>query len=167
MIDLLELKPPDIPTRIARECAVQLARDLLERMPADAEHQAVRLYLVGGRVTLQELSERFGEAPQTISRWLERFRDRLKRELLLRLVDPSNQLSERDREELAASLGSAPHPVLDPASDDGLSGLSEAPEPEPARAAAIFERSEQTVTAPGDRARRTPSPKPARSRRRR
>lgn len=80
--DATELLPPA--WRVELDLAV--VRELIARLPEGPEKETVRLFYVEGELSAREIGERLGVGKSAVTMRLERFRARVKRELLARLV---------------------------------------------------------------------------------
>jgi len=79
--------PPDpLPEAIQREAAAAVVRRLIDDLPEGPEKDTVRMFYVDGTLSAREIAERQGVGKSAVTMRLERFRARVKRELLLRLL---------------------------------------------------------------------------------
>ncbi len=74
------------PESFHQEVDVAVVRELIEQMPEGSEKETVVLFYVEGELSAREIAERQGVGKSAITMRLERFRARIKRELLARLV---------------------------------------------------------------------------------
>ena len=82
-----EEAPPDaLPEAIQREAAAAVVRRLIDDLPDGAEKDTVRMFYVDGTLSARGIAERQGIGKSAVTMRLERFRARVKRELLLRLL---------------------------------------------------------------------------------
>lgn len=75
-----------LPESFHAEVDVGVVRELLEAMPEGAEKETVRLFYLEGELSAREIADRQGVGKSAITMRLERFRARIKRELLARLA---------------------------------------------------------------------------------
>ena len=83
-----ELEPatPALPPALALERRAAVVRSLIEALPEGPEKQTAQLFYVEGDLSAREIAERLGLGKSAITMRLERFRARVKRELLGRLL---------------------------------------------------------------------------------
>ncbi len=74
------------PDALKLESEMQVVRDLIAELPDGPEKQTVELFYVQGELSAREIAERLGVGKSAVTMRLERFRARVKRELLRRLV---------------------------------------------------------------------------------
>lgn len=77
-----ELLPP--PVHDATEVAV--VRDLIAGLPDGPEKETVRLFYVEGELSARQIAQRQGVGKSAVTMRLERFRARVKRELMARIL---------------------------------------------------------------------------------
>lgn len=70
--------------RVERDAA--LVRQIIDELPAGDEKETARLFYVQGELSAKEIAERMGVGKSAITMRLERFRARIKRELLRRVL---------------------------------------------------------------------------------
>lgn len=70
--------------RVERDAA--LVRQLIDELPEGDEKETARLFYVQGELSAKEIAERMGVGKSAITMRLERFRARIKRELLRRVL---------------------------------------------------------------------------------
>lgn len=75
-----------IPKSLQLEREAGLVREMIERLPDGPEKETVRLFYVEGELSAREIADRLGVGKSAITMRLERFRARVKRELLRRVV---------------------------------------------------------------------------------
>lgn len=78
-----ELVPPSLKV----EAASQVVRELIASLPEGAEKETARLFYVEGNLSAREIAEREGVGKSAVTMRLERFRARVKRVLLRRLLE--------------------------------------------------------------------------------
>jgi RNA polymerase sigma-70 factor (ECF subfamily) len=82
-----ETPPPDpLPEVIEREAAAEVVRRLIDELPEGPEKDTVRMFYVDGTLSAREIAERVGVGKSAVTMRLERFRAKVKHELLLRLL---------------------------------------------------------------------------------
>ncbi len=79
----LELVPP----AVATEAATQVVRELIAALPDGVEKATAHAFYVDGALSARELAEREGVGKSAVTMRLERFRSRVKRALLRRLLE--------------------------------------------------------------------------------
>ena len=77
---------PALPPALMLERRVAIVRGLIEELPEGPEKQTAQLFYVEGELSAREIAERLGLGKSAITMRLERFRARVKRELLGRLL---------------------------------------------------------------------------------
>ncbi|NTX00510.1 sigma-70 family RNA polymerase sigma factor [Myxococcus sp. CA051A] len=82
----LETSMPAIPPALTLERRVVVVRELIEGLPEGPEKETVRLFYLEGELSAREIAERLGLGKSAVTMRLERFRARVKRELLARLL---------------------------------------------------------------------------------
>ncbi len=75
-----------LPDAFHAEVDESVVRELIAALPEGAEKETVRLFYVEGELTAREIADRMGVGKSAVTMRLERFRARVKRELLVRLV---------------------------------------------------------------------------------
>lgn len=75
-----------LPPAFHAEVDARVVRELVEALPEGAEKETVRLFYLEGRLSAREIAERLGVGKSAVTMRLERFRARVKRELLVRLT---------------------------------------------------------------------------------
>jgi RNA polymerase sigma-70 factor (ECF subfamily) len=81
-----ERQAPALPPSLRVERESQLVRQLIHELPDGAEKQTVTLFYVEGQLSAREIAERLGVGKSTITMRLERFRAKVKRELLRQVL---------------------------------------------------------------------------------
>lgn len=81
-----EQEVPALPESLGRERRAAVVRSLIEALPEGPEKQTARLFYVEGELSAREIAEQLGLGKSAITMRLERFRARVKRELLGRLL---------------------------------------------------------------------------------
>lgn len=74
-----------LPIGLKTEIDVGVVRELIDALPEGAEKETVKLFYVEGELSAREIGERMGVGKSAVTMRLERFRARVKRELLVRL----------------------------------------------------------------------------------
>lgn len=82
----LEEQAPPLPPGLVREREMEVVRRLIEELPEGPEKQTVKLFYLDGELSAREIAERLGVGKSAITMRLERFRARVKRELLSRVL---------------------------------------------------------------------------------
>jgi RNA polymerase sigma-70 factor (ECF subfamily) len=77
---------PALPPAMALERESAVVRELVEEMADGPEKETVRLFYVDGALSAREIAERMGVGKSAITMRLERFRAKVKRELLRRVL---------------------------------------------------------------------------------
>lgn len=77
---------PPFPESLMLEVDLAVVRDLIERLPPGPEKDTVQLFYVEGQLSAREIAEKLGVGKSAITMRLERFRARVKRELMLRVL---------------------------------------------------------------------------------
>jgi len=75
-----------LPPAFHAEVDARVVRELVEALPDGPEKETVRLFYLEGELSAREIAERLGVGKSAITMRLERFRARVKRELLVRLT---------------------------------------------------------------------------------
>jgi RNA polymerase sigma-70 factor (ECF subfamily) len=81
-----ELETPALPNGLKVERDSDLVRQLIAELPEGAEKRTVELFYVEGQLTAREIAQRMGVGKSAVTMRLERFRAKVKRELLRRLL---------------------------------------------------------------------------------
>ena len=74
------------PEALRAERQAEVVRDFITHLPPGPERETVRLFYVEGVLSAREIAERLGVGKSAITMRLERFRGRVKRELLRQLL---------------------------------------------------------------------------------
>ena len=82
----VELAVPHLPPALQLERDIAVVRDLIERLPEGDEKTTVTLFYLEGELSAREIAERMGVGKSAVTMRLERFRGRVKRELLRRVL---------------------------------------------------------------------------------
>lgn len=86
----LSVEPPEpvlpTPSSVQLEIEAQVVRDLIEQLPPGPERETVYLFYVEGALSAREIAEKLGVGKSAITMRLERFRVRVKREIVLRVL---------------------------------------------------------------------------------
>lgn len=77
---------PHFPSALQSEREEQVVRQLIDELPEGPEKQTVHLFYVEGDLSAREIAERLGVGKSAVTMRLERFRSRVKRELLRRVL---------------------------------------------------------------------------------
>lgn len=77
---------PALPEALQLERRVAVVRALIEELPEGPEKQTAHLFYVEGTQSAREIAEQLGLGKSAVTMRLERFRARVKRELLARLL---------------------------------------------------------------------------------
>lgn len=77
---------PALPEALQLERRVAVVRALIEELPEGPEKQTAHLFYVEGTQSAREIAEHLGLGKSAVTMRLERFRSRIKRELLARLL---------------------------------------------------------------------------------
>lgn len=77
---------PPIPDSLKLEVDLSIVRQLIDRLPEGPEKETVHLFYVEGTLSAREIAEKLGVGKSAITMRLERFRARVKRELVLRVL---------------------------------------------------------------------------------
>jgi RNA polymerase sigma-70 factor (ECF subfamily) len=75
-----------VPEALQQELDEGVVRELIEALPEGPERETVRLFYVEGALTTREIAERLGVGKSAVTMRLERFRARVKRELVVRVL---------------------------------------------------------------------------------
>jgi RNA polymerase sigma-70 factor, ECF subfamily len=76
-----------VPASLKIEAAAQVVRDVIASLPDGAEKETARLFYIEGTLSAREIAEREGVGKSAVTMRLERFRARVKRVLLRRLLE--------------------------------------------------------------------------------
>ncbi len=76
-----------VPASLKIEAAAQVVRDVIAALPDGAEKETARLFYIEGTLSAREIAEREGVGKSAVTMRLERFRARVKRVLLRRLLE--------------------------------------------------------------------------------
>lgn len=84
-----EEPPPNelVPAALKAEVAAQVVREVIAALPDGPEKHTAQLFYVEGELTAREIAEREGVGKSAVTMRLERFRSRVKRVLLKRLLE--------------------------------------------------------------------------------
>lgn len=77
---------PALPPSLTLERRVAVVRALIEGLPEGPEKDTARLFYLEGELSAREIADRLGLGKSAVTMRLERFRARVKRELLARLL---------------------------------------------------------------------------------
>ncbi len=72
-----------IPDSARAELDISMVRRLITELPEGPEKETVRLFYVEGELSAREIAERMGVGKSAVTMRLERFRSRIKRQLML------------------------------------------------------------------------------------
>lgn len=87
--DLADPEPetvPALPSALQVERDIAVVRQLIAELPEGEEKKTVQLFYIEGQLTAREIAERLGVGKSTVTMRLDRFRGRIKRELLQRVL---------------------------------------------------------------------------------
>ncbi|RKH13662.1 sigma-70 family RNA polymerase sigma factor [Corallococcus sp. CA053C] len=87
--DLADPEPetvPPLPSALQVERDIAVVRQLIAELPEGEEKKTVQLFYIEGQLTAREIAEQLGVGKSTVTMRLERFRGRIKRELLQRVL---------------------------------------------------------------------------------
>jgi len=76
---------PPLPPALKVERESEMVRQLISELPPGPERETVELFYVQGELSAREIAERMGVGKSAVTMRLERFRAKVKRELLRRL----------------------------------------------------------------------------------
>jgi RNA polymerase sigma-70 factor (ECF subfamily) len=82
----VEREAPALPPSLRVERESQLVRQLIQELPEGPEKETVALFYVDGQLSAREIAERLGVGKSTVTMRLERFRAKVKRELLRQVL---------------------------------------------------------------------------------
>jgi RNA polymerase sigma-70 factor, ECF subfamily len=77
---------PHLPPALQLERDIAVVRDLIARLPEGEEKRTVELFYVEGELSAREIAEKLGVGKSAVTMRLERFRSRIKRELLRQVL---------------------------------------------------------------------------------
>lgn len=77
---------PALPPALQVERDIAVVRQLIAELPEGEEKKTVQLFYLEGHLSAREIAEQMGVGKSTITMRLERFRGRIKRELLQRVL---------------------------------------------------------------------------------
>jgi RNA polymerase sigma-70 factor, ECF subfamily len=77
---------PHFPSALQAERDAEVVRKLIDELPEGPEKTTVSLFYVEGALSAREIAERMGVGKSAVTMRLERFRARVKRELLQRVL---------------------------------------------------------------------------------
>ncbi len=75
-----------IPDSLRTELDITVVRKAIEALPDGPEKETVRLFYVEGELTAREIAEKMGVGKSAVTMRLERFRARVKRQLMLEVL---------------------------------------------------------------------------------
>jgi RNA polymerase sigma-70 factor (ECF subfamily) len=82
----VDVAAPAVPPSLELERRVAVVRALIEGLPEGPEKETARLFYLEGELSAREIADRLGLGKSAVTMRLERFRARVKRELLARLL---------------------------------------------------------------------------------
>ncbi len=77
---------PHLPEALQVERDIAVVRQLIAELPEGEEKKTVQLFYIEGELSAREIAERLGVGKSAVTMRLERFRARIKRELLRRVL---------------------------------------------------------------------------------
>ncbi|MBU8897604.1 RNA polymerase subunit sigma [Corallococcus sp. H22C18031201] len=77
---------PAMPEALQVERDIAVVRQLIDELPEGEEKKTVRLFYIEGELSAREIAEQLGVGKSAVTMRLERFRSRVKRELLRRVL---------------------------------------------------------------------------------
>jgi RNA polymerase sigma-70 factor (ECF subfamily) len=77
---------PPLPEALQVERDIAVVRQLIAELPEGEEKKTVQLFYVEGELSAREIAEKLGVGKSAVTMRLERFRARIKRELLRRVL---------------------------------------------------------------------------------
>jgi RNA polymerase sigma-70 factor, ECF subfamily len=77
---------PHLPPALQLERDIAVVRELIDRLPEGEEKRTVQLFYVEGELSAREIAEQLGVGKSAVTMRLERFRSRIKRELLRQVL---------------------------------------------------------------------------------
>lgn len=75
-----------VPAALHAEIDDAVVRDLIRGLPEGPEKETVTLFYVEGQLSARQIAEKLGVGKSAVTMRLERFRARVKRELIIRLA---------------------------------------------------------------------------------
>lgn len=75
-----------IPDSLRTELDITVVRKAIDALPEGPEKETVRLFYVEGELTAREIAERLGVGKSAVTMRLERFRSRMRRQLMLEVL---------------------------------------------------------------------------------
>jgi RNA polymerase sigma-70 factor, ECF subfamily len=89
---------PHFPAALQSEREEEVVRQLIDELPDGPEKQTVWLFYVKGNLSAREIAEQLGVGKSAVTMRLERFRGRVKRELLRRVLAVQRDWGNRGSE---------------------------------------------------------------------
>jgi RNA polymerase sigma-70 factor (ECF subfamily) len=77
---------PPLPEALQVERDIAVVRQLISELPEGEEKKTVQLFYLEGELSAREIAEKLGVGKSAVTMRLERFRARIKRELLQRVL---------------------------------------------------------------------------------
>jgi RNA polymerase sigma-70 factor (ECF subfamily) len=77
---------PHVPEALQLERDIEVVRQLITALPEGEEKKTVQLFYIEGELSAREIAEKLGVGKSAVTMRLERFRARIKRELLRRVL---------------------------------------------------------------------------------
>lgn len=77
---------PHVPEALQVERDIAVVRQLIQELPEGEEKKTVQLFYIEGELSAREIAEKLGVGKSAVTMRLERFRARVKRELLRRVL---------------------------------------------------------------------------------
>jgi RNA polymerase sigma-70 factor (ECF subfamily) len=77
---------PALPEALQTERDIAVVRQLIAELPEGEEKKTVQLFYLEGELSAREIAEKLGVGKSAVTMRLERFRSRIKRELLRRIL---------------------------------------------------------------------------------
>lgn len=77
---------PHVPAALQLERDIAVVRQLIAELPEGEEKKTVQLFYIEGELSAREIAEKLGVGKSAVTMRLERFRARIKRELLRRVL---------------------------------------------------------------------------------
>jgi len=81
-----QLAPREDPEAGERAQAVEVVREIIDGLPAGPERETVELFYLEGSLSAREIAEQLGVGKSTVTMRLERFRARVKRRVIARVL---------------------------------------------------------------------------------
>lgn len=78
---------PHVPEALQLERDIEVVRQLIAELPEGQEKTTVQLFYLEGELSAREIAEKLGVGKSAVTMRLERFRARIKRELLRRVLE--------------------------------------------------------------------------------